>query len=65
MVLGVKSNMKRFSPDRSRAMIEPAVERARSCLERGDCMTRCPYHLEIPRLLKENVAYWDGQYALT
>jgi predicted aldo/keto reductase-like oxidoreductase len=62
-VMGVKSNMKRFSPDRSRAMLEPGIEKARSCLECGDCMTRCPYHLEIPRLIKENIAYWDRECA--
>jgi predicted aldo/keto reductase-like oxidoreductase len=59
-VLGVKSNLKRFSPERSRLMIGPAVEKARTCLECGDCMTRCPYHLKIPALLKERVAYWDS-----
>jgi predicted aldo/keto reductase-like oxidoreductase len=60
-VLGAKSSSKRFSPERARAMIGPAVEKAKACLECGDCMTRCPYHLEIPKLLKENIAYWDRQ----
>ncbi|MDR3334151.1 MAG: aldo/keto reductase [Treponema sp.] len=59
-VLCTKSSSKRFSPERARAMIGPAVEKAKTCLECGDCMTRCPYHLEIPRLLKENIAHWDS-----
>jgi predicted aldo/keto reductase-like oxidoreductase len=45
---------------RARAMVGPAIEKARTCLECGVCMTRCPYKLEIPALLKERIAYWDG-----
>lgn len=57
-VLGAKSMMKRFSPERFRSMVAPAMERAKTCLTCGVCVKRCPYHLEIPRLLKENVAHW-------
>jgi predicted aldo/keto reductase-like oxidoreductase len=53
--------VKRFTPERAREMVGGAVEKAKTCLECGDCMTRCPYNLEIPKLLKESVAYW-GQY---
>jgi predicted aldo/keto reductase-like oxidoreductase len=60
MALCTKSSVKRFTPDRSQAMIGPAIEKARTCLECGDCMARCPYHLNIPKLLKENIAYWDS-----
>ena len=27
-----------------------------TCVECGLCMTRCPYELEIPQLLKANLA---------
>jgi predicted aldo/keto reductase-like oxidoreductase len=60
-ILPIKSMVKRFTPERARAMLSPAVQKAKSCLECGDCMARCPYHLEIPKLLKEGVAYWDSQ----
>jgi predicted aldo/keto reductase-like oxidoreductase len=60
-VLPIKSVMKRFAPGRASAIIGPAADKARTCLECGDCMTRCPYHLEIPKLLKECVAYWDSR----
>ena len=58
-VLTAKSNLKRFSLDKSKALIGNAIEKGRTCLECGECAKRCPYNLEIPRLLKENIAYWD------
>jgi predicted aldo/keto reductase-like oxidoreductase len=59
-VLCAKSAFKRMTVERARSMVGPAMEKARTCLECGVCMTRCPYKLEIPALLKEAVAYWDG-----
>jgi predicted aldo/keto reductase-like oxidoreductase len=59
-VLCVKSSLKRMPLDRARGMVEPAIEKARTCLECGECITRCPYKLEIPALLKERVKYWDS-----
>jgi predicted aldo/keto reductase-like oxidoreductase len=58
-VLSMKSAFKRMPLDRARAMVGPAVEKARECLNCGKCIKRCPYNLEIPALLKEKVAYWD------
>ncbi|MDR2434352.1 MAG: aldo/keto reductase [Treponema sp.] len=60
-VLGARSMMRRFSPERFRSMIGPAMEKAKTCRTCGVCVSRCPYHLEIPRLLKENLSNWDGQ----
>lgn len=31
------------------------MEQADKCIECGQCMTRCPYELKIPQLLKKNV----------
>ncbi|MDR1733176.1 MAG: aldo/keto reductase [Synergistaceae bacterium] len=59
-VLSAKSGLKRFTPERAQSMVGTAVEKARNCVECGVCMTRCPYHLEIPKLLKDNIAYWDS-----
>jgi predicted aldo/keto reductase-like oxidoreductase len=44
---------------RVKSMTEADIEKARSCLECGDCMTRCPYNLKIPELLKNTLAWWD------
>jgi predicted aldo/keto reductase-like oxidoreductase len=38
-----------------------AIEKARHCSECGECMTRCPYELPIPDLIKENLEWWDDQ----
>jgi predicted aldo/keto reductase-like oxidoreductase len=38
-----------------------AIEKARHCTECGECMTRCPYELPIPDLIKENLRWWDEQ----
>jgi predicted aldo/keto reductase-like oxidoreductase len=60
-VLCARSAFKRMTAERARSMVGPAIEKARTCLECGVCMTRCPYKLEIPALLKERIAYWDSQ----
>ena len=59
-VLSMESALKRMPEERARSMIGHALEKARTCTECGSCMTRCPYHLEIPSLLKEKVKLWDS-----
>ncbi|GHS87939.1 aldo/keto reductase [Synergistales bacterium] len=61
MALTAAGAMKRFTPERAEAMVGPAIDKARTCIECGACMTRCPYRLEIPKLLKERVARWDAR----
>jgi predicted aldo/keto reductase-like oxidoreductase len=46
-----------------RSMIAPALEKARNCTECKTCVPRCPYHLDIPALLKASVAYWETAQA--
>jgi predicted aldo/keto reductase-like oxidoreductase len=58
--LCMKSALKRMPPERARAFVGPAIEKARTCLECGVCVSRCPYKLDIPGLLKERVKYWDS-----
>ncbi|GHU40532.1 aldo/keto reductase [Spirochaetia bacterium] len=60
--LMAKSSCKRFTPDRARSMVGDNIEKARTCLECGECMTRCPYGLKIPELLKKNIAWWDENF---
>ena len=59
-VLCIKSAIKRMNPELVNIFAKPPVEKARTCTECGVCMTRCPYHLEIPSLLKERVRFWDS-----
>ena len=58
-VLSAKSLYKRFTLERFKSLSGAALEKARTCLECNQCKPRCPYHLDIPRLLKENLAMWD------
>ena len=62
-VLTAMSNFKRFSLDKSRALMGNAIEKGKTCLTCGECVKRCPYHLEIPRLLKECIQSWETAVA--
>lgn len=59
-VLTSQSFLKRFSFDRAQAMVGADIEQARSCAECRDCVSRCPYGLDIPLLLRQGVDYWDA-----
>ena len=58
-VLCIKSAFKRLTEEHARSFVGKAVEKARTCLECGECVKRCPYNLDIPALLKKAVKYWD------
>jgi len=61
-VLGIRSMVKRLGKEAlSRGMLKEAVEKARHCSECGECMTRCPYQLPIPDLIKTNLSWVDDQ----
>jgi predicted aldo/keto reductase-like oxidoreductase len=60
-VLGVRSMAKRMGKE----LLEegpswPAIQRARNCTECGECVTRCPYELSIPDLIRENQRWLDA-----
>jgi predicted aldo/keto reductase-like oxidoreductase len=38
---------------------ENTLERAKSCIQCGDCLIRCPYNLPIPFMMKEHVKWAD------
>ena len=64
IILGVRSVLKRFGP--AFLMQEgprKGIEKARNCSECGECMTRCPYDLPIPELIKKNLEWLDEQQA--
>jgi len=58
-VLSAESCEKRFTPERFKQMLGPSVEKALTCVECGQCVSRCPYHLQIPQLIKENIKFYD------
>jgi len=58
-VLSVRSYLKRFTVEAASVFTDDAIAAARGCTECCECMSRCPYDLDIPTLLKENVTYWD------
>ena len=61
MVLGVRSQVKRMGKEiLTRQPRAGVLEKARNCSECGECMTRCPYDLPIPDLIKENLQWVDN-----
>jgi predicted aldo/keto reductase-like oxidoreductase len=36
-----------------------AVERARNCIQCGECEEKCPYHLPIREMIVENIEFYD------
>jgi predicted aldo/keto reductase-like oxidoreductase len=62
LVLGVQSFVTRMGTQFLKTpFIQQAIEKARNCTECGECMTRCPYELPIPDLIKENLQWVDEQ----
>ena len=58
-VLSSESCRKRFTLERFKLMLGQSIEKARTCLQCGQCVTRCPYHLDVPALIKENISLYD------
>jgi len=60
-MLGMKSIIKRLGPQAQElGWVIGLIEKARSCSECGDCLSRCPYQLPIPDLIKKNLAWYDS-----
>jgi predicted aldo/keto reductase-like oxidoreductase len=60
LVLVTKSTIKRMSFETAANFLEKAMIRAKDCTECRKCTKKCPYNLDIPILLKENVALWQN-----
>jgi uncharacterized protein len=55
-VLGMRSLLKRMGPGALKTpMFENMLKKAAGCTECGDCMSRCPYDLPIPEMIKANI----------
>ncbi|MGD9158684.1 MAG: aldo/keto reductase [Desulfobacteraceae bacterium] len=62
MVMGIKSFVKRMGPKAlNNMLIMSLLKKAAQCTECGECMTRCPYSLPIPDMIKENLE-WVEEY---
>jgi predicted aldo/keto reductase-like oxidoreductase len=51
-ILPAKGSVKRMTKERAMSMLGPAIEKSKDCEECRDCVSRCPYDLDIPELLK-------------
>lgn len=61
-VLRFRSSAKRFPAERFFGEWGKAqIAKAENCAECGECEERCPYHLPIRDMLKENVVWYHGQ----
>lgn len=59
-VLSIKNMVKINGPQMlTTPDFENALERAKSCIQCGDCLIRCPYNLPIPFMMKEYVKWAD------
>jgi predicted aldo/keto reductase-like oxidoreductase len=62
-ILGIRYAIKRFGDGfLFTGWGKDAVNKARTCTECGECMTRCPYELPIPELIKENLKWVDDNF---
>ena len=62
MVLGIRSMVKRMGKGiLQKGFHWEGLEKGRKCTECGVCMTRCPYELPIPELIKKNLCWADEQ----
>ena len=62
-VLVVESMIKRMPYSRVHSMSAERMESAGGCTDCRVCIGRCPYNLNIPRLIKEKIAVWDKYVA--
>lgn len=59
-VLCAESAARRMPMEKVRSFIEASFKAAEDCEECRRCVERCPYHLDIPVLLKKRRASWDN-----
>ncbi len=59
LVLAFPSTIKRMSLKKVLALYEGPMKKVQECSECKECIEKCPYDLDIPRLLKEYLANVD------
>ena len=58
-VLNVESLIKRMPYERVAAFVGKSMENAQSCTDCRICVDKCPYDLDVPKLIKEKLIVWD------
>jgi predicted aldo/keto reductase-like oxidoreductase len=53
-VLLIKSQVRRFSPKQLAVVAKEAAASVEQCIDCRECEEKCPYHLPVPEMLKEN-----------
>ena len=59
LALGAQSVFKRMPVQRALSFLEPAMSKAGNCRDCNACLQRCPYHLNIPALIKEGQKLYE------
>jgi predicted aldo/keto reductase-like oxidoreductase len=55
-----KSFYKRLPPERFFSpSVDASMEKAANCSDCGECEKRCPYHLPIREMIKEQIAWYQ------
>ena len=62
-ILRIQSFAKRMPPEKILGPWDESVATAESCLECGECESRCPYGLPIREMLKDSAAWYHEQVA--
>ncbi|MCJ7751442.1 MAG: aldo/keto reductase [Armatimonadetes bacterium] len=66
MLLHGRSIIRRMGPERWKEWgAIDVIASADLCIECGECLPKCPYHLPIPDLIREHVAYYRTISELT
>jgi len=59
MVLRARSFARRLPAERAERVLSRAMAKVDDCTECGQCLTKCPYHLEIPSMLRASRRWFD------
>jgi len=59
MVLNVQGAIKRMPYSRVSDLLGGMFTSAHNCTECRACVEKCPYHLDIPVLIKDKIVIWD------
>ena len=52
---------KQMSRDKFNNMgLEEIVENAKTCTDCGDCIAKCPFNLDVPSIIKENIKFYES-----
>jgi predicted aldo/keto reductase-like oxidoreductase len=60
LVMNLRSFWKRFPVERmASGWLADAANGARNCIECGECEDKCPYHLPIREMIRENLEFYE------